>query len=64
MDVTRAPERRPAKSLECTKTTDVTIEAGAQDSALLICGLEPDHDGDLHYDPVDKIWWAVPTHAA
>lgn len=28
------------------------------EKSWLLCDLKPDHDGPLHYDATDHIWWA------
>jgi hypothetical protein len=28
-------------------------------AGLLICDLKPGHQGPLHYDKVDRIWWSA-----
>lgn len=39
----------------CPAGVTVTGEADAS----LICDLEPDHPGPLHYDATDAIWWST-----
>jgi hypothetical protein len=48
------------KFRECHETEMVSQDGGSEpeDCALLICGLAENHAGDLHFDPVDHIWWA------
>jgi hypothetical protein len=33
--------------------------SGGDDRAYLLCDLKPDHDGPLHFDVTDRIWWSA-----
>lgn len=40
----------------CQETA--VIETGSdQFAAVLVCLLPPGHDGDLHHDSLDGLWW-------
>lgn len=40
----------------CPETATVT---GAPEDSALVCDLNPDHPGPLHYDDTDQVWWAA-----
>lgn len=33
------------------------IDTGLDDCAVLVCALDEGHDGDLHHDLLEGIWW-------
>jgi hypothetical protein len=40
----------------CTETA--VIETGSDEhAAVLVCHLGKGHDGDLHHDSLDGLWW-------
>jgi hypothetical protein len=43
--------------VECTETGRVSVDRDDDVTAILICTLTEDHPG-LHYDSVDRLWWA------
>lgn len=41
----------------CTEEADVTV-GGGEGHAVLICDLQAQHPGPLHYDMQERVWWA------
>jgi hypothetical protein len=42
---------------EVAHVSDGDGETSAE--VVLICGLAEGHEGQLHYDPADHLWWAA-----
>jgi hypothetical protein len=58
MDTLKAPDPADLRpGTECQETATVSVDM-EDVTALLICGLAGDHGGALHFDPVDRVWWA------
>jgi hypothetical protein len=40
--------------------TECDAYASVTSGGILVCNLDPGHDGALHFDEQDQIWWKVP----
>ena len=43
----------------CTATARVGAVDDGDQSGTLLCNLQPEHPGPLHYDAADRIWWSA-----
>jgi len=41
----------------CMETIRVGCHACKSGLTILICGLDAGHDGELHHDQLDGVWW-------